>query len=595
LNPPAYFDRLYTSGLRSFIGIALRDSDRQIGCLFLFSGIEKEYTGSQLRMLEAMAGPIGLVIANILAREQIQREEHLKTLLLSFSNDITSKCNKKELVEAVHRKMSDIYSFKEFVLSLINDDQQTHSAFLYICQETTMTHPDFYETSIGRGPIYDGVYDTMLKEHKHLLFDMDLLMKEAHPPPYIPLFYETGSREMLVVPLRVNNILIGGVFAYMEEKNTFTGLQLSLLNAFCSQIAIAVSNIKAYEKIESQLVEIKAFQSKLEEENLYLQEQIKVNYNHDELVGTGTEMKKVFDLIGRVAETGSTVLLQGETGTGKELIARAIHINSMRKDHLMVKVNCAAIPVNLIESELFGHEKGSFTGAMDRRIGKFELAHNSTLFLDEIGEMPMELQVKLLRALQEKEIERVGGKTTIKTDVRIIAATNRNLYEEINAGRFRSDLFYRLNVFPITLPPLRDRKEDIPDLAYHFIQRLSQKLGRPVSSISHNALEEMLQYDWPGNIRELEHLIERSLLMTRGTIIKEIYLPKSGMSTPKSVRKDEESIKSFAENEREYILSILKKSGGKLRGPGGAAELLNLPPSTLQSKMKKLGIRKGGF
>jgi transcriptional regulator with GAF, ATPase, and Fis domain len=306
------------------------------------------------------------------------------------------------------------------------------------------------------------------------------------------------------------------------------------------------------------------------------------------------EMKKVFDLIGRVAETDSTVLLQGETGTGKELIARAIHVNSRRKDHIMVKVNCAAIPANLIESELFGHEKGSFTGATDRRIGKFELAHNSTLFLDEIGEMPMELQVKLLRVLQEKEIERVGGKSTIKTDVRIIAATNRNLYEEINAGKFRSDLFYRLNVFPITLPPLRDRKEDIPGLAYHFIQRLSQKLGRPVSSISHKALEEMLRYNWPGNIRELEHLIERSLLMTRGTIIKEIYLPKTEIHQ-KSGRKDEDSIKSFAQNEREYILSILKKSNGKVRGPGGAAELLDLPSSTLQSKMKKLGIRKGGF
>ena len=393
--------------------------------------------------------------------------------------------------------------------------------------------------------------------------------------------------------------LLNEMESILHKGDLLAILQQRLKSAgFSHDVSVVLTNarekIRDYEKIESQLTEIKAFQSKLEEENLYLQEQIKVSYDHNELVGTSVEMKKVFDLIDRVAETDSTVLLQGETGTGKELIARAIHINSLRKSHLMVKVNCAAIPANLIESELFGHEKGSFTGATDRRIGKFELAHNSTLFLDEIGEMPVELQVKLLRVLQEKEIERVGGKTTIKTDVRIIAATNRNLYEEINAGRFRSDLFYRLNVFPITLPPLRDRKEDIPDLAYHFIQRLSQKLGRPVSSISHKALEEMLQYEWPGNIRELEHLIERSLLMTKGTIIKEIYLPKSEVHQ-KSLRKDEESVKSFAENEREYILSILKKSSGKVRGPGGAAELLNLPASTLQSKMKKLGIRKGGF
>jgi formate hydrogenlyase transcriptional activator len=393
--------------------------------------------------------------------------------------------------------------------------------------------------------------------------------------------------------------LLNEMVSILHKEDLLPILQKHLQSAgFYHDISIALMNareqIRAYEKIESQLTETRAFQAKLEEENLYLQEQIKTNYNHTELVGTSMEMKKVFDLIGRVAETDSTVLLQGETGTGKELIARAIHVNSRRKDHIMVKVNCAAMPANLIESELFGHEKGSFTGATDRRIGKFELAHNSTLFLDEIGEMPMELQVKLLRVLQEKEIERVGGKSTIKTDVRIIAATNRNLYEEINAGKFRSDLFYRLNVFPITLPPLRDRKEDIPDLAYHFIQRLSQKLGRPVSSISHKALEEMLRYNWPGNIRELEHLIERSLLMTRGTIIKEIYLPKTEIHQ-KSGRKDEDSIKSFAQNEREYILSILKKSNGKVRGPGGAAELLDLPSSTLQSKMKKLGIRKGGF
>jgi transcriptional regulator with GAF, ATPase, and Fis domain len=244
-----------------------------------------------------------------------------------------------------------------------------------------------------------------------------------------------------------------------------------------------------------------------------------------------------------------------------------------------------------VESELFGHEKGSFTGAVERRIGKFELASNSTLFLDEIGEMPIELQVKLLRALQEKEIERIGGKSVIKTDVRIIAATNRHLQQEIANGRFRGDLFYRLNVFPITLPPLRERKEDISGLSWHFIQRFSQRLGKKINTLSKNALQQMMDYDWPGNVRELEHTIERSMLMTNGASIKEVYLPvdEKNKNTP---GREEQRIKTIGENEREHIIAVLKKSNGRVRGAGGAAELLKLPPTTLHSKMKKLGILK---
>lgn len=311
------------------------------------------------------------------------------------------------------------------------------------------------------------------------------------------------------------------------------------------------------------------------------------------LVGNSAAIKKVFELIATVANTNSTVLLQGESGTGKELAARTIHSKSGRNDQPMVKINCGAVPKNLIESELFGHEKGAFTGAIERRIGKFELAHGSTLFLDEVGEMPLDLQVKLLRALQEREIDRVGGKTTIKIDVRVIAATNRSLDQEVELGNFRSDLFYRLNVFPITLPPLRDRKEDIPVLALHFIQRLSERLGKNVCTISNPALQKMLRYSWPGNVREMEHLLERTVLMTKDATIKEFDLPNSERNK-KKVQEENTSIKSLAENEREYILFVLGKTNGKVRGPGGAAELLKLPSSTLQSKMKKLGIRKSG-
>jgi transcriptional regulator with GAF, ATPase, and Fis domain len=285
------------------------------------------------------------------------------------------------------------------------------------------------------------------------------------------------------------------------------------------------------------------------------------------------------------------VLILGETGTGKELVARAIHNASPRKDKFMIKVNCAALPANLVESELFGHEKGSFTGAVERRIGKFELANDSTLFLDEIGEMPLELQVKLLRAIQEREIERVGGKSVIKTNVRIIAATNRNLRKEVEAGKFRSDLFYRLNVFPIHLPPLRDRKEDLPMLASHFISQQTQRSGKKIANISQRALETLMRYDWPGNVRELEHLIERSVLMTTGPTIKEIPLP-TDLDTGFLDLGQGSTLKTLDELERDHILVVLKKCGHKIGGPGGAAELLRLPATTLHSKIKKLGIKK---
>ncbi len=294
----------------------------------------------------------------------------------------------------------------------------------------------------------------------------------------------------------------------------------------------------------------------------------------------------------QVAYSDSTVLLLGETGTGKELVARAIHNSSPRKNKLMVKVNCAALPANLVESELFGHERGSFTGATERRLGKFELANGGTLFLDEIGEMPIDLQVKLLRALQEREIERIGGKGVIKVDVRIIAATNRDLEKEMEEGRFRSDLYYRLNIFPITLPSLRNRKEDIPLLAAHFISRFSKKAGRKIKTISTRALQEMSIYNWPGNIRELEHLLERSILLSEGDMLKVVHLPVQKNTVASQCEKHQFQVRTIDDNEREHILETLKYCSGRVGGYSGAAELLGVPPSTLFSKMKKLGIRR---
>lgn len=302
------------------------------------------------------------------------------------------------------------------------------------------------------------------------------------------------------------------------------------------------------------------------------------------IIGNSQLLLNVFDHISKVAPFDTTVLIQGESGTGKERIAECIHNLSSRKGKPLVKVNCATLPPTLIESELFGHEKGAFTGAIAKRTGKFEQANEGTVFLDEIAEMPPDLQVKFLRVLQEQEIEPVGGRSSVKVDVRVIAATNRNLEKDVGEGRFRLDLYYRLNVFPIILPSLRERIEDIPVLAQHFINIYSHKSGKKIAGLSDKVLRTMMAYSWPGNIRELEHLIERGVLLAKGSIIEDISFP--------ALHGQDLRIKTIHENERDYIVSVLKKCNGKIWGNGGAAELLAIPPSTLKSKMKRLGIRK---
>jgi formate hydrogenlyase transcriptional activator len=400
--------------------------------------------------------------------------------------------------------------------------------------------------------------------------------------------------------------------------------------AFSDQDLQALLRIMPYISMTAQqyyfMVQIQSLSKQLQMEKNYLVEEIKSNYNFEEIIGTSHLMKEAFKKISQVAATDSTVLILGETGTGKELIARAIHNQSPRKDKVLVKVNCASLPSQLIESELFGHEKGSFTGALEKRIGKFELASGGTIFLDEIGELPLELQAKLLRVLQEREIERIGGKSTIALDVRIIAATNRDLETEVVEGRFRSDLYYRLNVFPIHLPALRERAEDIPMLITHFFQKYSKKMKRPIRSIKDDILQEMIQYEWPGNIRELENVIEQAVIVGDSNSIKlrRASPRKNGGHTPKKITAPQDTEASneeeiykvlkmtkgkitgpegaavildmrpakIEEYERKWILDTLQKTGGRIRGENGAAELLGIKPTTLEARVKKLKIEK---
>jgi len=322
--------------------------------------------------------------------------------------------------------------------------------------------------------------------------------------------------------------------------------------------------------------------------NLYLQEEVLASRNGEELIGTSAALYQAMELVRQVADTDATVLITGETGTGKELIARAIHNFSNRKDKTLVKLNCATIPENLAESELFGHEKGSFTGAIARKLGRFELADGGTLFLDEIGELPLEMQAKLLRVLQEGEFERVGGNQTLKCNVRVVAATHRDLAQLSQQGQFRSDLYYRLSVFPIHLPPLRERKEDIPYLVKHFIDKYAAKFGKKIESIPERMMVDLQSYGWPGNIRELQHIIERAVILTKGTQLAAVdSINLSGVSNPTASH-----IATLDEAERSHILKALEATSWRIAGEQGAAKILGVPSTTLRSRMEKLGINK---
>jgi transcriptional regulator with GAF, ATPase, and Fis domain len=382
----------------------------------------------------------------------------------------------------------------------------------------------------------------------------------------------------MAVPLILRGKVVG--VSYHDNsliRNAFKESDLDLLSYFASLAAFALENDKAREKIQR-------LSQELEKEKLFYEVQGLQNVRFDNIVGESPAIRRIFAQVEQVAATDSTVLILGETGVGKELVARAIHRLSHRRDTTLIRVDCNALPESLITSELFGHEKGAFTGATSRHVGRFELADKGTIFLDEIGDLLPEVQIRLLRVLQTKEFERVGGSETHQSDFRLLVATNRDLQKEVNEQRFRADLYYRINVFPINVPPLRERKEDIPQLAYHFLKMYSKKMGRNVDKIGKAEMDKLIEYDWPGNVRELEHIIEKAVILSSDT---HLHVPQLYISSTSP-----KAFSTLRENERVYILSALQKTGWKVRGSGGAAELLEINPSTLESRMKRLGIQK---
>ncbi|MBS7254019.1 sigma 54-interacting response regulator [Flavobacterium branchiicola] len=428
----------------------------------------------------------------------------------------------------------------------------------------------------------DETYRKSKIDQQPIIYSEEALINNLQDAPIKALIaHNFGIKSYLVFPVTIATVQHYHFTFYSRNLNIYSQENLNLLNALENVFSQFISKI--YSEQTLSIVPPKT-ESKL------IQPEVGTE-GFEGIIGNSSQMISVFNYIRKVAPSDTSVLVLGESGTGKEKIAQSIHALSPRKDKPLVIINCGAIPENLAESLLFGHEKGSFTGALDKRIGKFEMADGGTIFLDEVGEMSLELQVKLLRVLQEREIERIGNTSPMKIDVRIIAATNKNLEEEVAAGRFRMDLYYRLHVFPITVPPLKKRKEDIPDLAHHFIKVYSEKIGRKPLILSDFALQQIMDYNWPGNIRELEHVMQRAILLTEGNTIKEIELSTSSKMHPEQVT-ESFSIKTILENERDYILYILKKCNGKISGAGGAAEILDIHPSTLNSKIKKLEIKR---
>jgi formate hydrogenlyase transcriptional activator len=422
-------------------------------------------------------------------------------------------------------------------------------------------------------------------QNECLVYDIDALAQKN--PNAHAMMAPHGVRSLCSLPLKTARGPLGVLTVGSRRDHAFGPAEVEVLQEISAQLAIGAENALAFE-------EIRRLRDALLSEKRYLEDELRERHDFRDIVGQSGTLRRALQQVDTVAATDATVLLTGETGTGKELVARAIHDRSPRRSHNFVRVNCAAIPATLIESEMFGHERGAFTGAVGARPGRFEVAHRGTLFLDEVGELPLEVQPKLLRAIQEHEIERLGSTSPTKVDVRLIAATNRDLADMVGEGKFRDDLFYRLNVFPIRLPPLRERKDDIPALVRHFVAKHAQRLKRSITAMPTETMEALRNWSWPGNIRELENVIERAAILATDGVLRVPFL-QAAPAEPATGDAATPALNRLEEVERATILAALRASGGVVSGPSGAAARLGLRRTTLQSRMQRLGVRRGGY
>ncbi|TGE20505.1 GAF domain-containing protein [Hymenobacter aquaticus] len=568
--------------------VPLRTGGQLIGLLSMAARRRPDFTAEDRALLEKIGSLIAVAVSNTLAFEEVARREREKSLQLTVNNALLSRKDRAALFLTVAEEIDRIVAIDYFGVRIrrpatgtqgfVEFAKQPDGTFLLLDESRWEGVPEreqmqaeiigaFTEPVMFTGP----EFELAARRYRMLQYAME----------------KNGTRSMLGVPLWNKGEHAAALVLASHRPDAFTSDDLHLVMSLAPQITLAMQNLYAFEQIE-------ALRAQLEREKTYLIDEINTTAKFEDFVGQSAVMQQVQTRIAQVAPTDTTVLITGETGTGKELVARALHNLSPRHDRALIKLNCAALPAQLIESELFGHEKGAFTGAHDRRIGKFELADGGTIFLDEVGELPLDLQAKLLRVLQEKEFERIGGRRVIHTDVRVIAATNRVLEDEVAAGRFRADLYYRLNVFPVQLPALRERPEDIEPLMRHFLERFTKQMGKPVRGLRERDLRTMRLYGWPGNVRELEHVLEQAVIVSQGP-----FLEFSGFSAVAAQAGGQparpaanEPLKTLKEQERDHIMAALKRTGGRVSGPNGAAAILDINAKTLEARMKKLGIRR---
>ena len=569
---PGTLNGLRERSFRSYCLMPLTTARQKLGVLGVGSVRESAYETTDLQLMERSAALIAMALESELSREALEKEKARLQTLLRVNAALITHTDLGMLLSAVGEGIRETVDYDYGSLAL----QEGLSLRIYpvaspLGQEIigTQTAVPMNEAPAGRA-----ILDRETKFFK----GSDLV---AFDSPFAKRVMQAGLQSLCCIPLKSAKGVLGSLNLGSTKEQSIDAADLNLLTQIASQLAVSIENASAYQ-------EVKELKNKLKQEKLYLEGEIQSELNFEEIIGDDPKILEVLNHVKTVAPTDATVLILGETGTGKELIARAVHRMSERRDRCFIKMNCAAIPTGLLESELFGHEKGAFTGAVSQKLGRLELADMGTLFLDEVGDIPLELQPKLLRVLQDQEFERLGSNRTVRVNVRLIAATNRDLAKSIADRQFRSDLFYRLHVFPIHLPPLRERRQDIPPLVRYFVQKLARRMGKQIDSIPSETLDRMVEWSWPGNIRELENLVERSIILTPGSTL---HVPLAELRQPEGA----ETNGTLQETDREHIIRVLQDTRGVLSGPNGAAARLGLPRTTLQSKMQNLGINHKDF
>jgi formate hydrogenlyase transcriptional activator len=572
-------ERAFRHGFRSLCSIPLVVRGKSIGAITAGSLAKNRYSEADAGFLVEIANQVAIAVDNMKSYEEIAAlnatitatAERRRTLL-EINNAIISNLTRDALFRSIADALRRVVPFDRIAIFLHAAEKDVLRLFVL-------------ESALAVGRYFVGLEWAISDSHAGWVFKnrRPLLRHNLETNRHYPtedLLLADGVRSLVVVPLIAAGRSIGTLNLNSAKPDRYSEADADFLQEVANQVALAIDNMKSYEEIE-------ALKARFEAEAVYLQEEIKTEHNFEEIIGQSAPVRQLLHKIEQVAPTEATVLIRGETGTGKELLARAVHDRSRRKDRPLVKVNCGSIPSGLMESELFGHEKGAFTGATQRRIGRFELANGGTIFLDEVTELPSDTQVKLLRVLQEGEFERVGSSQTMKVDVRVIAATNRDLHGAVRSGTFRSDLFYRLNVFPLEVPSLRERREDIPLLVNFFLSKFGKKLGKEIRGVAQRGMESLKQYSWPGNIRELQNVVERAVIVASGPVVQ---IDESILRSEAAAQ--EVSVDTLENVERSHIVRALNETNWVIHGKKGAAEILGINPSTLRSRMEKLGIKR---